>query len=113
MKKRNSFIFVFLFLLLSCGHRVVTMQTFSDIPLGATQTEVKEIAGKPVQIKKIGNNMEEYIYIERLYANGMTQEERHYVIRFRNGRVCGKDLRQESPSPFQRDGIDIQTSSTN
>lgn len=95
----------------SPGHRIVTMQAFSDIPLGATPQEVKEMAGSPYRVRKIDSETEEYEYIERIRANGRELEERHYYIRFKNGKVVEKKMAQDSPPPFDLGSYELQTGS--
>ena len=93
------------------GHKIVTMGTFAEVSIGESCEEVREKLGKPYVVRKKENGVTEYEYIERIYGNGINQEERHYLIRFRDGKVFEKKTFQESPAPFQRNSLDIQTSS--
>ncbi len=93
------------------GHKIVTMDSFSGVSLGESCQEVREKLGRPYLVRKKENGVVEYEYVERIYANTINQEERHYLIRFKEGKVFEKKIFQESPAPFQRNSLDIQTSS--
>ncbi len=92
------------------GHKIVTMESFSSVSIGETCESVRERLGKPYLVKKEENGRVEYVYIERIYGNTMNQEERHYRIFFKEGKVVEKKISSESPGVFQRNSIDIQTS---
>ena len=100
-----------LLILASCssGGRVVTMNAFYDIPVGASQEEVVKAAGKPFAIHRKEDGSLEYEYIERFQTGGRTINERHYFIRIKDGRVVSKTMEQASPLPYTFDSYDMQT----
>jgi outer membrane protein assembly factor BamE (lipoprotein component of BamABCDE complex) len=85
---------------------VVTMDTFSDIPVGATTSEVVACAGTPYSIRKCEDGTVEYEYIERIKIGDRDAEERHYFLLIKNGQVVSKRVKQSGPIPYYLNSFD-------
>ncbi len=108
----RAFFAVLISLFLSaCGHRVMTAESFSDIPIGTSKEELKKMAGSPYRVKKKKNGDEVYEYVEKFKVGDRTLTERHYYLIVRDGRVAEKKAASDSPPPFATDSYDMQTSS--
>jgi len=99
----------FLFLC-GCGHRVMTMDSFYDIPVGSTQEELKKEAGAPYEINDKGDGEVEYVYIEKLNMGRRIVEERHYYFTLKNGKIVSKRVKERTPPPYSINSYDLQTS---
>ena len=91
------------------GSKVLTMDSYYDIPIGATQEEVVAKAGDPWKITHKEDGTEEYLYVERMSAGARLLQERRYIITIKNGTVVSKHVEQSSPSPTSTDSYDMQT----
>jgi hypothetical protein len=101
---------VFLFLLAACaGGSVMTMNSFSDIPIGSSSAEVVITHGEPYSIHKKDDGTIEYEYLERITAGGRNMEERHYILVIKEGKVVSKRIQQGSPPPYRFDSYEMQT----
>lgn len=78
----------------------MTLNSFYDIPVGATQEEVIAAGGKPFVIRQLKDGSVEYEYIERFKAAGRNINERHYYILMKDGKVISKRVKQTSPPPY-------------
>lgn len=87
----------------------MTIQSFYDIPVGASQDEVLSLAGKPYLEHRKGDGSVEYEYIERFKASGRDINERHYYILIKDGKVVSKRVIQSSPPPYTFDSYEMQT----
>lgn len=99
------------FCLGSCGmsSALVTMNSFQDVPVGATSSEVEEMLGKPYAVHNQSNGTVEYEYIERLTAGPRNFEERHYYILFKDDRVVSRRVQTSYPVPYLFDSYEMQT----
>jgi hypothetical protein len=88
---------------------MVTMQSFYEIPIGASASEVVSTAGEPYAIHDRGNGTVEYEYIERFKLGDRFTEERHFFLILKDGRVVSKRTEQTSPLPATFDSYDMQT----
>jgi outer membrane protein assembly factor BamE (lipoprotein component of BamABCDE complex) len=91
--------------------KVTTMESFNDVPIGASSQEVNASLGKPYAIHKCGDG-EEYEYIERIKIGGRDAEERHYFLLIKDGQVVSKRVKQSGPLPYYLnsfDSYDMQT----
>ncbi|HSX10988.1 MAG TPA: hypothetical protein VLF94_04660 [Chlamydiales bacterium] len=107
-----------LFFLAACSMSgtVVTMESFSDVPIGATTTEVVSTVGEPYAIHKREDGALEYEYIERIKIGDRDAEERHYFILIKGGQVISKRVKQSGPLPYYLHGFDsyeMQTTQNN
>ena len=93
----------------SSGGSVVTMNSFYDVPVGASQEEVVAMVGEPVSKKNLPDGSCEYEYVERFSAGGRTLNERFYIIVIKDGKVISKKIKQESPNPYGFDSYEMQT----
>jgi outer membrane protein assembly factor BamE (lipoprotein component of BamABCDE complex) len=91
------------------GSALVTMNSFQDVPVGATTSEVEEMLGKPYAIHNKSGDIVEYEYIERLTAGPRDFEERHYYIIFKNDRVVSRRVKTNEPVPYLFDSYEMQT----
>ncbi|MGD2168856.1 MAG: hypothetical protein PVI40_01280 [Chlamydiota bacterium] len=105
--KKLSLLFISL-LLFSCGHKVMTMQAFYDIPTGTTVQELKQTAGRPYAIHK-KDEVEEYEYVERFQNGNRTILERHYFFIVKENQVIQKRVEQINPPPYSINSYDLQT----
>jgi hypothetical protein len=104
-------LFLLLFILASCGSSMMTMQSFSDIPIGTSIDELKATAGSPYRVHTNKKGEEVYEYVEKFNMGYRTLEERHYFIVIRDGRVVEKKLKYEEVPPYYIDSYQMQTSS--
>lgn len=88
---------------------MVTMQSFYEIPVGSSISEVIATAGEPYAIHKGENGSIEYEYIERFKVGGRYTEERHFFLVIKDGKVVSKRMTQTSPTPYTFDSYDMQT----
>ncbi len=100
-----------LFTLAACasGNKMLTMDSFYDIPVGATKDEVIAKAGDPSRITKKDNGVEEYEYVERMSVGARLLQERRYIITVKDGMVVSKRVEQSSPPPTTFDSYEMQT----
>jgi hypothetical protein len=107
----KNFVWISLFFLAACasGPRMLTMDSFYDIPVGATKDEVIAKAGDPMVITKKDDGVEEYEYIERMKLGARTLQERHYILILKEGKVVNKRVEQSSPPPTEFDSYEMQT----
>lgn len=87
----------------------MSMNTFYDVPIGATQEEVISSIGKPVATHRKEDGSIEYEYVERFKAGGRNINERHYYILMKDGKVISKRVQQSSPLPYGFDSYEMQT----
>lgn len=92
---------------------MTTLNSFYDVPVGATQEEVVASLGKPIAIHKKADGSIEYEYIERFKTGGRTANERHYYILMKDGKVISKRVKQDSPLPYGFDSYEMQTTKNN
>ena len=88
---------------------MMTMTSFYEIPVGASQEEVVSSAGKPYLVRTLDDGSVEYEYIERFKAGGRDINERRYFIVMKEGKVVSKRVEQISPLPYGFDSCDMQT----
>ena len=87
----------------------MTMNSFSDIPIGVSSAEVVTTYGEPYAINKKSDGSIEYEYIERIKAGTRNMEERRYILVIKDGKVVSKEIKQNSPSPYYFDSYEMQT----
>ncbi len=87
----------------------MTMNSFSDIPLGSSSAEVVIAYGEPYSIHKKSDGTIEYEYLERIKAGARNMEERRYVLVIKDGKVVSKHIKQSSPPPYYFDSYEMQT----
>jgi len=87
----------------------MTMNSFYDIPVGASKEEVVSAAGKPYAMRNLEDGSIEYEYIERFKAGGRNINERHYFLLLKDGKVASKRVKQSSPPPYTFDSYEMQT----
>ncbi len=97
-----------LFLLAACSMSgtVVTMDSFSDVPIGALVAEVNTSLGSPYAIHKCEDGTVEYEYIERIKIGARDAEERHYFLLIKGGQVVSKRVKQGGPIPYYLNSFD-------
>lgn len=93
----------------SSGGSSVTINSFYDIPLGATKPEVIASIGEPYSIHEKSDGTVEYEYVERIKEGARNLEERRYVITLKDGKVVSKKVKQSSPPPYLFDSYEMQT----
>lgn len=100
---------LFVFGACGTGSALMTMNSFYEIPIGASSSEVEEQAGPPYAIHKKSDGAVEYEYIERINAGARNIEERHYYILIKDGKVVSKRVKQSSPPAYTFDSYEMQT----
>jgi hypothetical protein len=107
----NFWAIVCLFVFFSCssGGSLLTMQSFYEIPVGASTSEVVAAAGEPYAIHKKEDGAVEYEYIERFRVGERYTEERRFFLLIKEGKVASKRTEQSSPLPYTFDSYDMQT----
>ncbi len=101
-----------LFLWLSAcgtGSALVTMNSFNEVPVGATSAEVVELLGQPYAIRKQSDGSIEYEYIERITAGVRNFEERHYFLIFKEDKLISRKVKSSSLPGYRFDSYDMQT----
>jgi len=87
----------------------MTMNSFYDIPVGASRADVIAQAGEPTRIVRKKDGVEEYEYVERMKAGARLLQERLYIFKIENGVVVEKRVEQRSPLPTTFDSYEMQT----
>ena len=82
------------------------MNSFYDVPVGASTSEVVETIGKPYAINEKEDGSIEYEYIERLKAGNRNLQTRKYYLIIKDGRVVSKRVQQISPLPYYLESFD-------
>jgi len=85
------------------------MQSFYEIPVGASTSEVVTTAGEPYAIHRKEGGAVEYEYIERFKVGSRYTEERRFFLLIKDGKVVSKRTEQSSPRPYTFDSYDMQT----
>ncbi len=112
MERKVKVLFVVLaFLLGSCGHRVMTSDSFYAISTGTSKEELVKAAGKPYSIHRKCDCLE-YEYIERITNGNRTIQENHYFFIIKNDRVISRRVEYVNPPPYSINSYDLQTTST-
>lgn len=91
------------------GSALVTMNSFDEVPVGASSAEVVELLGEPYAIHKQSNGTVEYEYIERITAGPRNFEERHYFLIFKEDRVVSRRVKSSSLPGYRFDSYEMQT----
>jgi len=107
--KRIAWISLLTFAACASGHNMLTMDSFYDIPVGATKEEVITMAGHPYSSSKKDDGVEEFVFIERMKVGERTVQERRYIIILKDGVVISKHLEQSSPPATGFDSYEMQT----
>ena len=107
--KRIAWISLLTLAACASGHNVLTMDSFYDIPVGATKEEVMTQVGKPYSITKKEDGCEEFLFIERMKVGARVMQERRYIITIKDGVVVSKHFEQSSPPPTTFDSYEMQT----
>lgn len=104
--------FIYLVLLVGCmaGHKVMTMNEYSEVDIGMTEKELIAHSGTPYSKKNLEGGKVQFQYIERIQAGARIAEERHYFFILENGRVVNKYIKDISPPPYLENSYDMQTS---
>lgn len=89
-----------LFACASGGH-ITSIQSFEEVPMGATQAEVREFIGDPISEKKLPDGSIEYVYVERFKAGNRNLFMRRYYIVMKDGVVVSKRVEERQPEPFR------------
>ncbi|NGX55859.1 MAG: hypothetical protein K1060chlam5_00090 [Candidatus Anoxychlamydiales bacterium] len=103
------FIIYGFFISCSSGSKATSMDDFSMITIGMSKDELIQQMGKPFSIKKLGDNQEEYIYIERITANKRTIIERKYLFILQNDQVTSKKIIDLNRPSWERNSYEMQT----
>lgn len=103
-----------LFILVACasGGRMITMDSFHEVPIGVSETEVVAVVGKPYAIRNKEDGTVEYEYIERIKIGYRNMDTRRYFIILKDGKVIDKRVKDASPLPYYLesfDSYDMQT----
>ena len=88
------------------GGTMVTWDTFAEVPIGASQTEVVQTVGEPYAIHTKDDGTVEYEYIERFKVGYRNMQTRRYYILLKDGKVVSKRYDQNSPWPYYLESFD-------
>ncbi len=91
------------------GGSMMTMNSYENVPIGATQAEVVKTMGPPIRSKTLEDGSVEYVYVERIKLGGRNVEERSYRIVLKDGKVVSKKVEQSSPPAYTFDSYEMQT----
>lgn len=91
------------------GGSVTTLDTFYDVPVGATEEEVLTQLGKPIATYRCEDGVIEYEYVERIKAGSRNLTERKYYLLIKNGKVVSKGLKRTSPPAYRYNSYEMQT----
>ena len=91
------------------GGGAVVLSGYSDVSIGASEEQVKELIGNPSTIRKQPGGIVEYEYVERIKVGARDVEERHYLIRLKDGKVVSKEQKDKDTPPYLGDSYDMQT----
>lgn len=97
----------------SSGGHIAAMQSYNDVPIGATEVQVVETMGEPNSTKNLDDGSVEYTYVERIKIGGRDAETRRYRIVLKDGKVVSKHIDQSSPPAYTFDSYEMQTTQTN
>lgn len=111
MKKRLCLLGLMGCLVLSCSvsSGMITMHSFSDVPVGSSSEELVAAVGKPYAIHQKEDGSVEYEYIERIKVGYRDLEERRYYILIKDHKIVSKRVEQSSPLPYGFDSYEMQT----
>ena len=111
MFKKKWLLLLLSFSLGSCSmsSSLVTMDSFQDVPVGASSSEVVDLLGQPYAIHKKSGGALEYEYIERLSAGSRDFQERHYFLLLKDDKVVSRRVEFSAPAPYHFDSYEMQT----
>ncbi len=110
---KNIFLSLFLCVAIfgcSRGSQVITLEKFSEISIGSSVKELKNVFGKPDRIDKGNVGEEIYIYLERIQSENRLIMFRQYLFIIQNGKVTSKKILYEKEELDDRNAYDLQTS---
>lgn len=107
MKKR--WIPLLVFAACASGGSITTMDSFHEIPIGASSQQVVASIGKPSTVNKKDDGTIEYEYVERIKIGARDAQERRYIIVMKDGVVVSKRVKMSSPLPYGFDSYEMQT----
>ncbi len=90
----------------SMGGHMFTWDTYTEVPIGASPTEVVELTGEPYAIHHKEDGTIEYEYIERYKVGYRNMQMRRYFILIKDGKVVAKRYIQNSPWPYYLENFD-------
>jgi hypothetical protein len=96
----------------SMGGTMVTWDTYTEVPLGASQAEVVAMTGEPYAVHRREDGTVEYEYIERYKIGYRNMAMRRYFILMKDGKVVAKRYIENEPWPYYLeyfDSYDMQT----
>lgn len=85
------------------------MNSFYDVPIGASQPEVISMLGEPYSVQNRPDGTTEYEYIVRIKEGDRDLEKRHYLIVMKDGKVVSKKVKQGTAQPYLFDSYQMQT----
>ena len=91
------------------GGGSLSMNSFYDVPIGATQPEVISSLGEPYSVKNQPDGTTEYEYIERIKEGDRDLQERRFLIVMKDGKVVSKKVKQGTSQPYLFDSYQMQT----
>jgi len=104
------------FLAASCasGGSAMAMSHYEDVMIGSSAEQVEALVGKPNTVRKQPGGVVEYEYVERIKIGARNIEERHYIIRLKDGKVVSKQQKDRDTPDYvipgvQGDSYDMQT----
>lgn len=81
--------------------QIMSPSAFDAVAVGGGIQEVEDVYGAPFETVHLPGGMEEYHYIQRYELPGGGGEQQTYVFTVCQGKIVGKDRRQQRDSFFR------------
>ena len=102
--KNRLFLFVILpFLLTSCIQRqaIMTVESFSDVPIGSSIKQVEDAFGEPYAIHSKGDGSSTFEYMEKVIAGREVLVQKSYFFIVSKDKIVGKYMKYLNPPAYQ------------
>jgi hypothetical protein len=97
---KNLIVLFCLMLLAACSSgKPMTATLYSDVSIGMSVEDLKQVCGDPMEIKHHSNE-DEYIYVERLTMGQCRVAENYYSFFIQEDKVVRKSIRTQKPPAF-------------
>ncbi len=81
----------------------MTENSYKEVTIGEKISHLQPLVGMPYEIKKLSENKQHYIYIERISIGDNRELFRKYILVVENGIVIDKYVIEETSPPIQLD----------
>jgi hypothetical protein len=98
--------FLLAILLAGCTTVPLMQQSYFDqVSAGSSISGVEAIYGQPYEIRELPNDLQEYVYIQRIDLGRSATEQMEFVFLVNQGVVVSKECRRSGTSNFQFTGL--------